>query len=237
MLLFSLYVRRHARPRFPKKISHIYAKLFVLMINILLGGIGAGIILSFLTGPAFFSLIRTSIEKGFRAGALFALGVFCADGVYIALTFIGARAIAIAEEYTIPIAIVGGIFLMAVGIRYLTKKTTVTYNDDSPVKIRHNRYLFKGFFMNLLNPGMFFYWLGVATVLTVNDQYTRNETIAFLSSTLITVLSLDMTKAYIASRLRHMFSERVIFWMNRIVGLTLIIFAVVMIVKVLFFSY
>ena len=29
-------------------------------------GIGAGIISSFLTGPVFFSMIKTSIEKGFK---------------------------------------------------------------------------------------------------------------------------------------------------------------------------
>jgi threonine/homoserine/homoserine lactone efflux protein len=202
------------------------------MINILLGGLGAGLILSLLTGPAFFSLIRTSIEKGFKAGVAFAFGVFSSDALYIALTFIGARAIQIAEEYKLYIAIIGGIFLILVGIRYLTKKIEIKYDANIPVNVKHNRYFFKGFLMNFLNPGMFFYWIGVATVLTVDDNYTLEETIAFLGTTLATVLIVDLTKAYIANRIRHMFSTRIILWMNRLVGSALIIFAIVMIVKV-----
>ena len=43
--------------------------------EIILSGIGMGIVLSFLTGPVFFALIKTSIEKGFYAGVALAAGV------------------------------------------------------------------------------------------------------------------------------------------------------------------
>ncbi len=195
---------------------------------------GAGLILSLLTGPAFFSLVRTSIEKGFKSGAAFALGVFFSDAFYISLTFLGSRVIGIAEEYKLYIAGVGGIFLIAIGLRYLLKKTTIQLDAGTEVKkMKQTGYFIKGFLMNFLNPGMFFYWLGVATVLSGNTDTSSQDIAVFLGSTLFTVLSLDLTKAYISSRLRHMFSEKVIRWMNRIVGSALIIFAFAMIARII----
>jgi threonine/homoserine/homoserine lactone efflux protein len=38
------------------------------MIEAIISGIGIGLVLTFITGPVFFALIKTSIEKGFHAG-------------------------------------------------------------------------------------------------------------------------------------------------------------------------
>lgn len=207
------------------------------MFHVLIGGISTGLILSLLTGPAFFSLIRTSIENGFKAGIALAIGISTADAIYILFTFVGAQAVEIAKEYKTYMAIIGGFFLIAVGTHYLAKKAVINYDETIPIKkAKQTGYFFKGFLMNLLNPGMFFYWLGVATVLSANDNYTQEEMSIFFSSTLLTVLSIDLTKAYIASKLRHMFSKKVILWMNRIVGTTLIVFAIVIFVKLFFYT-
>jgi threonine/homoserine/homoserine lactone efflux protein len=52
---------------------------------------------------------------------------------------------------------------------------------------------------------------------------------------MFTVLATDLGKAYFASKVRHLFSEKVVLWMNRVVGSALIVFAVVMMVKVFLF--
>jgi threonine/homoserine/homoserine lactone efflux protein len=44
------------------------------MIEAIISGIGFGLVLTFITGPVFFALIKTSIEKGFHAGVALALG-------------------------------------------------------------------------------------------------------------------------------------------------------------------
>jgi len=53
------------------------------MIEAIITGIGFGLVLSVLTGPVFFALIKTSIEKGFHAGVAMALGVVTSDMVFI----------------------------------------------------------------------------------------------------------------------------------------------------------
>ena len=50
-------------------------------------GILCGIILSlfFSFGPAFFSLLQTSIQQGYRRALMFPLGVFASDAIVVFL--------------------------------------------------------------------------------------------------------------------------------------------------------
>ncbi len=208
-----------------------------MLIKVILGGMSAGLIMTFMTGPAFFALIRTSIQKGFLSGALFALGVFMADTFFVATTFLGASLIALAESNQKYIAVFGGLFIIGIGYKYLTKKVEEEKEVEITVssKLKNTGYFFKGLLMNLLNPGMLFYWIGLVSYLGTNSDYTNDDIKLFIFCSMLTVLSTDLVKAYFASKVRHLFSTKVILWMNRIVGTALIVFAAVMIVKVFFF--
>jgi threonine/homoserine/homoserine lactone efflux protein len=208
-----------------------------MIIKVILGGMSAGLIMTFMTGPAFFALIRTSIQKGFFSGALFALGVFMADTFFVATTFLGASLIALAESNQKYIAVFGGLFIIGIGYKYLTKKVEEEKEEEITVssKLKNTGYFFKGLLMNLLNPGMLFYWIGLVSYLGTNEDYTNDDIKLFIFCSMLTVLSTDLAKAYFASKVRHLFSKKVIQWMNRIVGTALIVFAIVMIVKVYFF--
>ena len=46
-------------------------------------------VLAFLIGPVFFTIIQTSIERGFGSGTLVAVGVSLSDAFYITLTYLG----------------------------------------------------------------------------------------------------------------------------------------------------
>ena len=63
------------------------------MIELVINGIIFGLILSFLLGPAFFILLETSINRGFRAAVAFDFGVLSSDMVYIALAYWGSQSI------------------------------------------------------------------------------------------------------------------------------------------------
>lgn len=209
-----------------------------MIFKVILGGFTAGIIMTIMTGPAFFSLIRTSINKGFIAGLMFALGVFFADSIFVAITFLGASLITLAENNQQYIGVIGGLFLIFVGYNYFKKKAVDLESPEtaSISKLKHTGYFLKGMFMNLLNPGMLFYWIGLVSYLGTNPSYSRDEIRVFVFSAMFTVLSTDVLKAYFASKTRHLFSPIVIQWMNKIVGIALMLFAVVIIVKVVFFK-
>ena len=77
------------------------------MLELIISGIGLGVVLSFVTGPVFFALIKTSIEKGFHAGMWLAAGVVVSDLIYIVLTIYGSSFIKVENSYKTPIGIVG----------------------------------------------------------------------------------------------------------------------------------
>lgn len=115
------------------------------MIESIITGIGLGFVLSFLTGPVFFALIKTSIEKGFYAGVSLAGGVLVSDVFYVSLSLYGSSFLALENQYRIQIGIAGSTILFSIGLYYLFKKVKVNYEQST--SRRHNTgYFLKGFF-------------------------------------------------------------------------------------------
>lgn len=195
------------------------------MIESIITGVGLGFVLSFLTGPVFFALIKTSIEKGFYAGVSLAAGVVVSDIFYVALTLYGTSFIALENTYRVPIGIAGSTILFAIGIYYLFKTVKVNY-EQSTSKRRNTGYFLKGFIMCIFNPAILLYWLSVTSgVISISGEIDPAEVIPFFGSILITQFSVDVVKAYYANKLRYRIKEKTISNLNRIAGVLILIFA------------
>jgi threonine/homoserine/homoserine lactone efflux protein len=202
------------------------------MFEAILQGIGAGILFSFLTGPVFFSMIKTSIEKGFKAGFSLAIGVIFSDIIFISLTIFSAQFVDYNSEYNQYIGIVGGLFLFGIGVYYLFNKVKVSYNIEEAVKIRKRGYILKGFLMCLLSPTTLMFWVMVGGIISVQLHYNMPEKIAFFIVAMTTQLTVDGFKTYYAAKLRYRIKERTIQNLNRIAGAVILIFAIRLFVEV-----
>ncbi len=182
--------------------------------------------LSFLTGPVFFALIKTSIEKGFYAGVSLAAGVVVSDIFYVALTLYGTSFLALENTYRIQIGVAGSTILFAIGIYYLFKNVKVNY--EKTTSKRHNTgYFLKGFIMCIFNPAILLYWLSVTSgVISISGEIDPAEVIPFFGSILVTQFSVDVIKAYYANKLRYRIKEKTISNLNRIAGVLILIFAI-----------
>ncbi len=195
------------------------------MLELILSGIGLGIVLSFLTGPVFFALIKTSIEKGFYAGLSLALGVVVSDFIYMTITLFGTTLLSFESAYRIPIGIMGSVVLLSIGFYYLLKKVKINYTEQSS-KIKHAGYFFKGFFMCIFNPFILLYWVSVSSgVYSIYGELTSQQIIPFFGAILLTLFGMDTLKAYFAYKLRYKIKEKSIERLNRIAGILIIIFA------------
>src|SRR6202000_636840 len=105
------------------------------MIEAVISGIGFGLVLTFLTGPVFFALIKTSIANGFHAGVALALGVVCSDVVFVGGILYGSQYIEISEQQKIIAGVVGSIILFTVGVYYFFKKAEVNYKNTVPSRV------------------------------------------------------------------------------------------------------
>ena len=195
------------------------------MLESIISGIGLGIVLSFLTGPVFFALIKTSIEKGFYAGVALAAGVLLSDIFYVGLTLFGSSFLELENKYRLPIGITGSAILFSIGIYYLFKKVKINYENSTSRK--HNTGFFlKGFIMCIFNPAILLYWISVTSgVISVAGKFEANNIIPFYASILVTQFSIDITKAYYANKLRYRIKEKTISSLNKIAGILIIIFA------------
>ncbi len=204
------------------------------MLELIVSGIGLGIVLSFLTGPVFFALIKTSIEKGFYAGLALAFGVVISDSIYMSITLFGTSFLSFESTYRIPIGIVGSIILLSIGLYYLLKKVKITYQDESS-KIKHAGYFFKGFFMCIFNPFILLYWVSVTSgVYSIYGDLTSRQIIPFYGAILLTLFGMDTLKAYFAHKLRYKIKEKTIQNLNKIAGVLIIIFALKLIYNLVF---
>ena len=195
------------------------------MLESIISGVGLGIVLSFLTGPVFFALIKISIEKGFYAGMSLSAGVLVSDILFVVLTVYGSSFLALESTYRLQIGIAGSIIMLSIGIYYIFKKVKINYS--STTSKRHNTGFFlKGFFMCIFNPAVLLYWVTVtSSVISVSGKFEAREIVPFFASILLTQLSSDAIKAHYANKLRHRIKEKTMARLNQVAGVLIIVFA------------
>jgi threonine/homoserine/homoserine lactone efflux protein len=201
------------------------------MIEAVISGIGIGLVLTFLTGPVFFALIKTSIEKGFQAGAALALGVVSSDVVFVGAIIFGSQFFDVPDKVKVWAGIFGSVILLIIGFYYIFKKAEVSYNSHTPATINRAGYFLKGFLMCIFNPGLLFHWITViGTASTVYHQGIANRQLK-IGTMFITILlvqfGMDLVKAFYANKLRDRISVTLVHRLNYIAGAALIIAAFV----------
>jgi amino acid exporter len=195
------------------------------MLESILSGIGLGIVLTFATGPVFFALLKTSIEKGFHAGMWLAAGVVSCDFIYVALAVYGSSFMKFEHQYRLPIGITGSAVLIGIGCYYLFKKVKINYENTTSTK-RNTGYFFKGFLMCIFNPSLLLYWVSVtSSLISVKGEISSDEIVPFFGSILLTQFSMDTLKAYYANKFRYRIKERTLIILNKVAGCLILIFA------------
>ncbi len=200
------------------------------MFEAILLGMGAGAISSFLTGPVFFAMIKTSIERGFKAGFSLAVGVIISDVVLIGLVLFGSQFLKYQTSFDKYIGIIGGIFLFAVGIYYLVSKVSINYETNTLAKISKRGYLLKGFLMCILTPSTLMFWIIVSGIISVKLNSLDEKLFCFFIA-MSTQLTIDGFKSYYSSKLRHKIKEETLRMLNKIAGVIIILFAAWLIYK------
>jgi len=205
------------------------------MIEAVISGIGFGLVLTFLTGPVFFALIKTSIEKGFHAGVALALGVVSSDIVFVGGILFGSQYIDITEHEKVIAGVVGSVIIFSVGIHYFFKKAEVNYTNTVPTAIGRAGYFLKGFLMCIFNPSLLFHWvtvIGAASTIFRVGAHNRSLHIAIMFLTILIVqFGMDTTKAFYADKLRAKISVKRVHRLNQIAGIALVIASLVIMDK------
>lgn len=207
------------------------------MASSLIEGIVLGFTLAFLIGPAFIALVQTSIHRGLKSGMLFALGIALSDLTLISLSYLGAIQFLQESSNQFYVGIIGGFILIGFGIFTFFKKYKVSTHRGIEIKVTvtgggNFRYIIKGFFMNILNPFLLIFWLGVMSFVSAKYGVGTKEVVTFFTAAIVTVFVTDSFKCLIANHIRRYLNILILTWVNRLVGASLVVFGLVMFIRV-----
>jgi threonine/homoserine/homoserine lactone efflux protein len=190
-------------------------------------GLLFGFTLMVMIGPVFFTILQTSLEKGFGKSILVAIGVSLGDVVMILLTYFGLSQVIGFEENKELIGYIGAIILAVFGIVNILRsnKKFIPKADDEPI-VGFYRFIFKGLAINAISPFVPVFWIGTMSLATIEYGYKGYDLLVFFTTILIVVFSTDVLKGYLATRLSKIINERIMKILSIAVGIILILFAI-----------
>lgn len=221
-----------------------------MIVNAILEGALAGLILSVFVGPIFFTMLQLGVEHGFKAAFALALGQWVSDLFYIFLAFWGA----IWVEDIIGDAVkqatfvwysgtIGGTLLLLFGAGLLLTKSvstkpiatagsnTIDIVEHKVSKKAYFAYFFQGFLINTINPTPLLFWMGLMAF-AINSKYIGGATAAMYISVMTVVVVTDCLKIYLAKAIRNKLKAHHFLYVRRLAGLVLGGFGLVLLLKV-----
>ncbi len=194
-----------------------------------------GFFLSFMIGPVFFMLIQTSILKGARAAIAFDLGVILGDIVFILIAYFGSKSLLEQIKDDPRLFFVGGLILLVYGlISYLDKSQKRAVTDETLVlkeKTNYPRLFLKGFFLNFINIGVLAFWLGMIVIVGSNLEMNPVRIVNYFTVIIVSYFITDIGKIVLAKQLKKHLTPGVTYRVKRIMGILLMIFGVVLMLK------
>lgn len=184
-------------------------------IKAFLYGIPIGFLFSFALGPVFFTIIKTSLERGFRSTIPITIGVILADLVLLGLAYSGVEAfIPQGVDISFWVELIGGLFLIILGVITVFNRSKVAKAKEINLTALFFQNLFKGFLLNILNPTNFMEWVGTVGVLKTKYHFEMYENVSFFTGALLCATITSLAISYFAARLRNILTAKVMRYIN-----------------------
>lgn len=191
-----------------------------------------GFFLAFMLGPAFFVLIETSIEKGFRAATFFDLGVIFSDIIFILIAYFSSYQLLENINNQPGLYVFGGTLLSLYGASNFIKKTTAqTTTIKEKNQANYTGLFVKGFLLNIINIGVLVFWLGLVIVVTPNLGGNYKRVIVFFSTLIVSYFLTDLIKILLAKRMKAYLKKDNIIKAKKALGILIFIFGLFLIIK------
>lgn len=202
------------------------------MTEAVLKGLALGFVLALSVGPIIFTIIKQSLNSGHKGGFSFVAGVWVSDIILVVLSNTVSSLVNQMLEHKSAIAIAGAAFLVSMGVyfAFFKKAHLPTEAEGKETRFRKRdmaRIFASGFIINTLNPGVILFWLGNATVLSVD--HTLQERIIIFSVCLLINMAADVGKVMGAGALRSKLTLRTLTIVNKISGSLLILFGLALV--------
>lgn len=198
------------------------------MIEDILTAIPLGFFLSFMIGPVFFVLLETSVVKGFRAAAVFDLGVVLADIIFILIAYFSSYRLIESIKDDPALFVFGGLVMLTYGIISFVKNKKAKKNIDpeDPAELAKTNYFnlfFKGFFLNFINIGVLGFWLAILITIGPKLQLNPARMLTFFTTVILSYFITDIFKILLAKQLRNKLNPHNILMIKKVISVILIV--------------
>lgn len=203
--------------------------------SFLMWAILIGVFLSLVVnmGPAFITLVQTSLHSGFNSAAWFISGVILNDAMVIGLCILTSVQVVMRSPLEVALFSIGaGIVLVVFGIvtfrrKVEEKETLIEQRTNEILEKKDDRpswllMLGKGFLLNVLNPFVWIFWFSAVAVVAGTMGGRKLNMIVFFAIILGTTLALELLKAWGAAKLKVFFNAKRTTIMNRCAGILLV---------------
>lgn len=198
------------------------------MISLITSAILLGLILSLvLIGPVFFLLIETSLTKGIKPSIALEAGVISADILCIYVSHTGSKGLLKFIDTHPSVYMIAGFVIFIYGLYNILSKGNLHIKTDANIATtNYFKTYMNGFLLNLVNIGVIVFWL--TTVVLISAQYSKpSDFYLYISILLITMVSVDMLKIFLASKFKHQLTDQLAYKIKKIVGIALIVFGII----------
>jgi threonine/homoserine/homoserine lactone efflux protein len=210
---------------------------------------GLSLALFFGFGPVFFTLLQTSLDRGFRSAFWMALGVLTSDLLMISICVLTSiRLVAENDREMFFFSLAAGIILFLFGYYTYTKRgaqdayekmearveAMAQAGEEHPMPERAPSWFVffgKGILLNILNPFVMLFWFSAVAVAAGNFEGDKARTMLFFAIVLCTSFCCDLLKAKGATFLKRFFNARRLRLLNQGIGIALMVFGVVFIIR------
>lgn len=195
------------------------------LLILIIKGLSIGFAVAAPVGPIGILCINRSLHDGFKMGVATGCGAAIADGLYGAIAAFGLTFVSqflLAHHHWIRV--IGGILLAILGLRILLKRPAVETNILAPRKSLLRAFL-TTFFLTLTNPMTILAFLAIFAgvgIGSANRSYI--ETFFLVLAVTLGSLAWWIFLCSSVSLMRHKIELRTLKWINRISGITIIIF-------------
>ncbi|MDH5598065.1 MAG: LysE family translocator [Cyclobacteriaceae bacterium] len=190
--------------------------------EIVVKAVGMGLVLALLIGPVFFTLIQTSIHRGFSSGMYVAIGILLSDSLFIILSVLG-----IAEffsRYESLFGYGGCLIFIAFGISGLLKnRKKISDNSEGLVEKNKLKLIMKGFVINSLSPFVLVFWIGAVTYVSTDFSNDISTLFSFFAITISVVFISDLLKAFLSHKIKRLLTVRFLRILNTVTSLVFLV--------------
>jgi threonine/homoserine/homoserine lactone efflux protein len=195
-------------------------------------------------GPAFITLVQTSLHRGFRSAAWFATGVILNDAMVVSLCILTSVQVVMRTGFEAALACIGaGVILLLFGIFTYRKKVKDREQREKMMEKRSEEimknndkrpswfvFFGKGFILNILNPFVWLFWFSAVAIVAGNMGGNKVSTIVFFGIILGTTYMMELLKAWGAAKLKKFFNAERTTLLNKVTGVLLMLIGVYFIV-------